>query len=140
MDFTLTYGDLFIEKIEDYSDESYYDLKLESLDEFIYKLIKRTLETPLSYIKMYEPTLTDIQELDADYGNPVYRKLSEPLTPTFLSEIRIDIERCLSKIKDTPNLNISKISINSFTFDTISIEVVYSIHNSTTTTQFSFNL
>lgn len=141
MDLILDYGDLSIEKTEkDFKNNSYYDLVIEDEEKSIPKLIRRTLETPLSYIGVAIKENSNILLLDGDYGNPLYRKLSEPFITSFIVEAQSDIESALNKIRDVPGLNFKKVRIINYTIDTLNIEVTYTYKNANETSQLSLNL
>jgi hypothetical protein len=70
MDLQLDYGDFSVKKAEEsYEGISYYDLAIENEEQSITKLIRRTLETPLGYIKQAIVTQAGVNLLDEDYGN-----------------------------------------------------------------------
>ena len=140
MDLTLNYGDLVIEKVEESFDGiSYYDIALETTDQAIAKLVKRTLKTPLSYIKTFIVEKS-IEYLDVDYGNPLYRKLSENLTISFIEEVQSDIELTLSKIEDVPGLTFGKVTVINLSIDTLDVDVSYTFDNKNVISQFSLSL
>lgn len=141
MDFLLDYGDLSIDKIEyDNQGTNYYDLSLETEDQFISKLVKRTLETPLGYIKQVILEEVSIDYLDNNYGNPLYKKLAEPLTTSFVLEAQADIENTLNSIRNVPGLTFNSVIINNYSLDSLGIEVNYSYNNQITTSQFNLPL
>lgn len=141
MDLLLDYGDISVDKIEyDNQDINYYDLALETEDQFIAKLVRRTLETPLGYIKQVILFKNSIEYLDSNYGNPLYRKLSEPLTTSFVLEAQADIENTLNSIRDVPGLTFNRVIINNYSLDSLGIEVNYSYNNQITTSQFNLPL
>jgi hypothetical protein len=140
MDLLLDYGDISIDKIEyDNQDIDYYDLSIETTDQFITKLLRRTLETPLGYIKK-AIVETNIKWLDKDYGNPLYSKLSEPLTLSFIVEAQTDINRCLNSIKGVPGLVFNSVNIVNYNLDSLDIEVNYIYNQQTTNSLLSLPL
>jgi len=140
MDLLLDYGDISIDKIEyDNQDVYYYDLSIETTDQFIAKLVRRTLETPLGYIKK-AILENNIKWLDKNYGNPLYSKLSEPLTLSFIVEAQADINRCLNSIRDVPGLTFNSVNIINYTLDSLDIEVSYTYNQQTTNSLLSLPL
>jgi hypothetical protein len=103
------------------------------------KVVKRTLETPLAYIRTVA-SQTSIDYLDADYGNPLYRKLSEPFYMSFLLEAKNDIENSLLKITNIPGLVINSVNISNFSINSLDVEVNYTYENQVTTSQLSLSL
>lgn len=140
MDLLLDYGDISIDKIEyDNQNIDYYDLSIETTNQFITKLVRRTLETPLGHIKKVI-IQNNIQWLDKNYGNPLYSKLSEPLTLSFIIEAQADINRCLNSIKDVPGLTFNSVNIVNYTLDSLDIEVNYTYNQQTTNSLLSLPL
>ena len=85
MDLQLDYGDFSVKKAEEsYEGISYYDLAIENEEQSITKLIRRTLETPLGYIKQAIVTQAGVNLLDEDYGKSLYGKLGDLLTLSFI--------------------------------------------------------
>ena len=141
MDLLLDFGDLSIEKVETgLDDNSFYDLVLESEETFIAKLIRRTLETPLGYIKLAIQNRNSIDYLDKDYGNLLYKKLSEPLTMSFILEAQTDIELALNSIRDIEGLTFSKVIVSNFTITSLDIEVNYTYNGKNINSQLVLNL
>lgn len=138
MDLQLDYGDFSVKKVEEsYESISYYDLALETEEQSITKLIRRTLETPLGYIKQAIITQTEIDLLDADYGNPLYGKLGDLLTPSFIIQAESVIFKALSKLKNIPSLIINSVNIINVGLNSLTIEVTFTYNSNQTFTTFN---
>ena len=138
MDLQLDYGDFSVKKAEEsYEGISYYDLAIETEEQSITKLIRRTLETPLGYIKQAIVTQAGVNLLDEDYGNPLYGKLGDLLTPSFIVQAESGILNALSKLKDIPSLIINSVNIINVGLNSLTIEVTFTYNNNQTSTTFN---
>lgn len=137
MDLQLDYGDFSIKKVEESYEGSFYDLAIETEEQSITKLIRRTLETPLSYIKQAIITQTGIDLLDGDYGNPLYGKLGDLLTPSFIVQAESVTLSALSKLKDIPSLIINSVNIINVGLNSLTIEVTFTYNSNQTSTTFN---
>ena len=138
MDLQLDYGDFSVKKAEEsYEGISYYDLAIENEEQSITKLIRRTLETPLGYIKQAIVTQAGVNLLDEDYGNPLYGKLGDLLTPSFIVQAESGILNALSKLKDTPSLIINSVNIINVGLNSLTIEVTFTYNSNQTFTTFN---
>lgn len=138
MDLQLDYGDFSVKKAEEsYEGISYYDLVIENEEQSITKLIKRTLETPLGYIKQAIVTQAGVNLLDEDYGNPLYGKLGDLLTPSFIVQAESGILNALSKLKDIPSLIINSVNIINVGLNSLTIEVTFTYNSNQTSTTFN---
>lgn len=138
MDLQLDYEDLSIKKVEEsYEGVSYYDLVIENEEQSITKLIRRTLETPLGYIKQATVTPTGVDLLDGDYGNPLYGKLGDLLTPSFIMQAESVTLSALSKLKDIPSLVINSVNIINVGLNSLTIEVTFTYNSNQTSTTFN---
>jgi hypothetical protein len=137
MDLQLDYGDFSVKKVEESYEKSYYDLAIETEEQSITKLIRRTLETPLGYIKQAIITQTEIDLLDKDYGNPLYGKLGDLLTPSFIVQAESIVLNALSKLKNIPSLIINSVNIINVGLNSLTIEVTFTYNSSQTSTTFN---
>lgn len=137
MDLQLDYGDFSIKKVEESYEGSFYDLAMETEEQSITKLIRRTLETPLGYIKQAIITQTGIDLLDGDYGNPLYGKLGDLLTPSFIVQAESVTLSALSKLKDIPSLIINSVNIINVGLNSLTIEVTFTYNSNQTSTTFN---
>ena len=138
MDLQLDYGDFSVKKTEEsYEGISYYDLVIENEEQSITKLIRRTLETPLGYIKQAIVTQAGVNLLDEDYGNLLYGKLGDLLTPSFIVQAESGILNALSKLKDTPSLIINSVNIINVGLNSLTIEVTFTYNSNQTSTTFN---
>lgn len=137
MDLQLDYGDFSIKKVEESYEGSFYDLAMETEEQSITKLIRRTLETPLGYIKQAIITQTGIDLLDGDYGNPLYGKLGDLLTPSFIVQVESVTLSALSKLKDIPSLIINSVNIINVGLNSLTIEVTFTYNSNQTSTTFN---
>ena len=138
MDLQLDYGDFSVKKTEEsYEGISYYDLAIENEEQSITKLIRRTLETPLGYIKQAIVTQAGVNLLDEDYGNPLYGKLGDLLTPSFIVQAESGILNALSKLKDIPSLIINSVNIINVGLNSLTIEVTFTYNSNQTSTRFN---
>ena len=138
MDLQLDYGDFSVKKAEEsYEGISYYDLAIENEEQSITKLIRRTLETPLGYIKQAIVTQAGVNLLDEDYGNPLYGKLGDLLTPSFIVQAESEILNALSKLKDIPSLIINSVNIINVGLNSLTIEVTFTYNSNQTSTTFN---
>lgn len=138
MDLQLNYGDFSTQKVEEsYEGITYYDLIIENEEQSITKLIRRTLETPLGYIKKAVINQVRIESLDADYGNPLYGKLGDILTPSFIAQAESGILNALLKLKDIPNLIINSVNIVNVELNSLTIEVIFTYNSNQTFTTFN---
>lgn len=137
MDFLLDYGDFSVKKVEESYEGSFYDLAMETEEQSITKLIRRTLETPLGYIKQAIITQTGIDLLDGDYGNPLYGKLGDLLTPSFIVQAESVTLSALSKLKDIPSLIINNVNIINVGLNSLTIEVTFTYNSNQTSTTFN---
>jgi hypothetical protein len=137
MDLQLDCGDFSVKKVEESYEKSYYDLAIETEEQSITKLIRRTLETPLGYIKQAIITQTEIDLLDKDYGNPLYGKLGDLLTPSFIVQAESIVLNALSKLKDIPSLIINSVNIINVGLNSLTIEVTFTYNSSQTSTTFN---
>lgn len=137
MDLQLDYGDFSVKKVEESYEGSFYDLAIETEEQSITKLIRRTLETPLGYIKQAIITQTGIDLLDGDYGNPLYGKLGDLLTPSFIVQAESVTLSALSKLKDIPSLIINSVNIINVGLNSLTIEVTFTYNSNQTSTTFN---
>lgn len=138
MDLQLDYGDFSIQKVEEsYEGITYYDLIIENEEQSITKLIRRTLETPLGYFKKATANQVGIEMLDADYGNPLYGKLGDLLTPSFIIQAESGILNALLKLKNIPNLVINNVSVINVGLNSLTIEVTFTYNSNQTSTTFN---
>ena len=138
MDLQLDYGDFSVKKAEEsYEGISYYDLAIENEEQSITKLIRRTLETTLGYIKQAIVTQAGVNLLDEDYGNPLYGKLGDLLTPSFIVQAESGILNALSKLKDIPSLIINSVNIINVGLNSLTIEVTFTYNSNQTSTTFN---
>jgi hypothetical protein len=138
MDLQLDYGDFSTQKVEEsYEGITYYDLVIENEEQAITKLIRRTLETPLGYIKKAVINQVGIESLDADYGNPLYGKLGDLLTPSFIAQAESGILNALLKLKDIPSLVINNVSVINVGLNSLTIEVTFTYNSNQTSTTFN---
>lgn len=138
MDLQLDYGDFSINKVEEsYEGINFYDLVIENEEQSITKLIRRTLETPLSYIKQAIVTQTGVDLLDSGYGNPLYGKLGDLLTPSFIVQAESGILNALFKLKDISSLTINSVNIINVRLNSLTIEVTFTYNNNQTSTTFN---
>lgn len=137
MDLQLDYGDFSVKKVEESYEGSFYDLAIETEEQSITKLIRRTLETPLGYIKQAIITQTGIELLDGDYGNPLYGKLGDLLTPSFIVQTESVTLSALSKLKDIPSLIINSVNIINVGLNSLTIEVTFTYNSNQTSTTFN---
>ena len=69
MDLLLDSGDLSIIQTEQNYIETFYDLTLETPEQFLIKTLKRALQTPLGHLRLYDYSAnTDITLIDDKYG------------------------------------------------------------------------
>lgn len=138
MDLQLDYGDFSIQKVEEsYEGITYYDLVIENEEQSIIKLIKRTLETPLGYLKKAVVNQVGVESLESDYGNPLYNKLGDLLTPSFITQAESGILNALLKVKDIPNLIINSVNITNVELNSLTIEVTFTYNSNQTSTTFN---
>ena len=141
MDLSLYLGDLEVSQTEvDNSDNILYDICLDDTQTALINLVKRTLQTPLGYITLYTKGTSGIDELDINYGDNIYQRLSEPFTSSTLLDIQSDIKTALNILSNIPSIVITNVCIYSYTIDSIDIAVEYSINNATTSTVVNFTL
>lgn len=127
MDISTQLGDLSLLQTK----EDEFDL---ALSDEVY--VRRALETPQTYLSEWvlQPTLSQIDER---FGNPIYLKVSEPLTLSWLTEVQSDVVTALSFLEEQIVVNYVNVSSS---LDSVSIEVSYSLNNQNQITQFEVNI
>lgn len=86
-------------------------------------LLKRALTTPRGYLTITEINNNLLKFKDNNYGNDIYKELSEGLTLNFLSRVKIHIQNALSEAN--LDSNIDNIQLNVLEAHTIQILITY---------------
>lgn len=123
VDLLMHKGDLALVRERDGS----YDLATEEAGE---SLLRRSVITPPSWIRMWCIENDEIQLIDDNYGDGIYLQLSDPLTHDWVTLAKANIEKALSFL-DEENLIINNTSINlassnGVALDTANIQINYS--------------
>lgn len=123
VDLLMYKGDLGLIKERDGT----YDLAIEEAGE---SLLRRTVITPPSWIRMWTIENDEIQLLDDNYGDGIYLQLSDPLTHDWVTKAKKSIETALAFLDEEKliinNTSISLASSNGIGLDTANIEISYS--------------
>lgn len=64
-----------------------HDLQTQSGSQNVIDAFVRELTTPLGYIARYVKDIDGLKIIDADYGNPAYYQLSEPVSDVWISNM-----------------------------------------------------
>ena len=134
IDLKLVQGDLSITEFDsdDESNQTTYDLSLLDEEDSISRLVRRALETPFAYIGQYIIDARGISNLDGDFGNAIYRELSENININFISRARNHVSSALSFISSEIELLDLRIEIPDMY--TVQITATYSIRGQVLTT------
>ncbi len=90
-DILLENGDLVILKSQDN-----YEFEVDK--DVVGSLIKRALQTPIGHIRISVIDNKELRLIDADFGDEIYKELSEGITINFISRVRQHILNAIKKI------------------------------------------
>ncbi len=124
MDLQLNNEDLDIIKSDEAEDgSSFYDLLIDP--DPSNSLIRRCVETPYAYIGRYLLEEEGLGTIDLDFGNPIYSRLSEPLTVSWISEASRDIDQALTHVDN--KTAVEDVTLTISLPDKVNIDIQYSI-------------
>jgi len=121
-DLKLNLGDLSaIYQGKDEQGNSIYDIEM--YDGVEGTLLRRSLETPYSYLKLW--SYPGLSSIDEDFGNKIYQHLSDPLSAILSSNSLAFINQALT----VPKLyvDIIDLSVESSSINTLSISLTYKL-------------
>lgn len=132
MDIALTEdGDL---QLGQYDNNSTDFVMLENGEEIL-PLLKRALQTPKGYITQYHIELEAVRKYNFEYGNNIYRELSENISAQLLTRVRnhiidaVRVARLDAQVRD--------IKIQIFNLRTLNVFVLF---NNNLTIQVPFRI
>lgn len=99
--------------------EGSIDLVLDSNAEK--SLLKRVLQTPLSSLGRYVIDSQGVKEIDREFGNGVYKELSEGLTINLIARIKRHIVEAVSYVKK--DIQIRDIDVYQIDINTVQIDI-----------------
>ncbi len=121
MDLKVENGDLVLTS----SNSNLYDLAVDSdLESNDVSLIRKAITTPITYISEWDVNLNVI---DDTFGNPLYRKLSEPLTINWIAQARSEVIKSLVGLDIAGR--IESIELGIVDLDKIKVLVTYNSQN-----------
>lgn len=134
-DLKLNLGDLSaVYQGKDEEGNSIYDIEL--YDGVEGALVRRSLETPYSYLKLW--TYPGLSSIDESFGNKVYRHLSDPLTTILSSNSLAFINEALA----IPKLyvDIIDLSVESSSLNFLNLNLTYKIKETNQVESITLNI
>lgn len=128
VDIKLINGDLIVESINE-DGIKLYDVSPQTVEESVHEILRRAVETPLGYIEEVIIEDGSIKYIDSNFGNEIYKDLSEGITPTLIRKLNIHINNALDIVRPISNLLIEEVSVytNPYVQGEIEINILYSI-------------
>lgn len=124
MDLQLSNEDISIVKSGETDDElALYDLLMDP--DPSNSLIKRCVETPYNYAGRYLLEEEGLGTIDLEFGNPIYSRLSEPLTVSWISEANRDINQALTHVDR--NTTVEDVALTISLPNKVNIDIQYTI-------------
>lgn len=127
MDIALFNEDLNVVQTEHTEAGDAYDLVLQSADVARTLLVRRAVETPEHYLSRFVLTEEGLTLSDHEFGDPLYTKLSEPLSINLVTEAGRDIRQALSHLDET--ITVDSVGVGLTDLDALKVQVNYSVDN-----------
>lgn len=136
-DIELYGGDLSVIKVDESEQrEDLYDLALES--HVSDQMIRRCVETPIGYLGRFGLDEEGLDYGDGDFGNPIYARLAEPFTVSWISGANADIKQAL-KFTDS-NTTVSSVNLSVGFPNTLYVDINYSVGDKESSTTLPLQL
>ena len=138
IDLLMQDGDLVLEKDDIDDDGVIYDLALMDRTTSLTRLLRRAIETPITYIGRHVIDSEGIRKLDLSYGNGVYLELSEPFNISWIQRAETHIKKALSFLPSS--ITILSLNISPTGLFSARIDIKYQIDDIVTSLSSDINL
>ncbi len=126
-DLALSNEDLSVAHTDHTEAGDAFDLLLQDDDVAKTSLVRRAVETPEHYLSRFVLTGDGLDLSDHEFGDPLYTKLSEPLSINLMTEAGRDVRQALSHLDET--ITVNSVGVGLTDLEALKVQVNYSIDN-----------